>query len=150
MFTYLADLYFERDYNYAGWTQVSDLDRDGHLDMVWNDVQRKGLYVLYGDGRGDFPRRLLLPAGSGVRSATTADLDGNGWLDLASANTASDDVSIMLADGRGGFLPTRHIAVGKRPRVVIAADLNRDQRPDLIVTNLKSNDVTILINARKR
>ncbi len=125
---------------------AADIDRDGHLDMVWNDILRSEVYLLYGDGHGAFPRTARLEAAPGVRSVVAADLTGDGWLDLASANTSGGNVSIMLADGRGGFFPTQQVPAGASPRMVTAADLDQDQRLDLIVTNTRSDTVTVLLN----
>jgi hypothetical protein len=125
---------------------AADLDRDGSPDMVWNDLRRSGLYVLYGDGTGGFPRTRLLATGRGVRHAVARDLNGDGWLDLVSANTGAGDVSVILADGRGDFLPAQTIVAGVLPRTVAAADLNGDRRPDLVVANMKSDDLHVFLN----
>lgn len=126
--------------------EIADLDRDGHQDMLWNDIQRTDVYVLYGDGKGNFPRRARLPAGAGVRSMTAVDLNGDGWLDVTSSNLADNELSVMLADGKGGFHPTQYVEVGTYPRVVVAGDVDRDGKPDLVVPNMRSNDVTVLLN----
>jgi sugar lactone lactonase YvrE len=123
-----------------------DLDRDGHADMVWNDLQNSGWYVLYGDGHGDFPRTRLVPAADGVRSVRAVDLNGDGWLDLVSADSGAGDVSVALADGHGDFQPTQHVPAGVKPRVVTAGDFNRDGRPDLAVTNMETNSITVMLN----
>ncbi len=125
---------------------AADLDRDGNPDMILTDVKGSSLYILYGDGQGDFPRTRVLPAGRGVRHAVASDLNGDGWLDLASANTAAGEMSVMLSNGRGDFLRTQNFAVGQFPRTVAAADLNGDQRPDLVVANARSDDITVLLN----
>ncbi len=125
---------------------AADLDRDGNPDMVWNDLLRSGLYVLYGDGKGNFPRTQLLPAQRGVRHAAAADLNGDGWLDLVSSNTGAGSISLMLSDGRGGFLPTQNFATGTFTRMTAIADLNGDERLDLAVTNLSSDTITVFLN----
>ncbi len=125
---------------------AADLDRDGNLDMVWNDLRRDGLYVLYGNGEGGFPRTRLLPAGRGVRHAAAGDLNADGWLDLVSANTGAGEISVILSDGKGDFLPTQTYASGVLPRMVAVGDLNGDGRPDLVVTNLRSDDVRVFLN----
>ena len=125
---------------------AADIDGDGDPDMVWNDLRRDGLYVLYGNGEGGFPRTRLLAAGRGVRHAAAVDLNGDGWPDLVSANTGAGDISVMLSDGRGDFLPTQSYASGVFPRMVVAADLDGDERPDLVVTNMRSDDVRVFLN----
>jgi hypothetical protein len=123
-----------------------DLDRDGHADMVWNDLTRSAMYVLYGDGHGRFPRTAVVAANGGVRSVRAVDLNGDGWLDLVSADTGGGDVSVALADGKGGFQQTQHVPAGVKPRVVATGDFNGDGRPDLAVTNIASNSLTVMLN----
>jgi hypothetical protein len=125
---------------------AADLDRDGKADMAWNDLRRSGLYLLYNDGAGAFPRTRSLLTDAGVRHAVAADMDGDGWPDLVSTNTGADTISLLMADGRGGFLPRQNIAVGSVPRMVAVADLDRDGRLDAVVTNMRSNDLHVLLN----
>jgi hypothetical protein len=125
---------------------AADLDRDGKADMAWNDLRRSGLYLLYGDGAGGFPRTRSLLTDAGVRHAVAADMDGDGWPDLVSTNTGADTISLLMADGRGGFLPRQNISVGSVPRMVAVADLDRDGRLDAVVTNMRSNDLHVLLN----
>lgn len=125
---------------------AADLDRDGKLDMLWNDLMKAALYIRYGDGRGNFPTVRSVPAGRGVRHAAVADLDGNGWLDLVSANTAMDNLSIMLSDGKGAYLPTQYVPVGSYPRTVALADFNGDGRTDIAAATMMTKQVTVLLN----
>ncbi|MCH6562528.1 MAG: VCBS repeat-containing protein, partial [Myxococcales bacterium] len=125
---------------------AADLNRDGNSDMVWSDLRRDGLYLLYGDGEGGFPVTRLLPAGRGVRHAVAFDLNGDGWLDLIGVNTGAGNISINLSDGKGDFLPPQTYASGVFPRTVAVADLNGDGRPDLAVANMRSNDVHVFLN----
>lgn len=125
---------------------AADLNRDGNSDMVWSDLRRDGLYLLYGDGEGGFPVTRLLPAGRGVRHAVAFDLNGDGWLDLIGVNTGAGNISVNLSDGKGDFLPPQTYASGVFPRTVAVADLNGDGRPDLAVANMRSNDVHVFLN----
>lgn len=85
---------------------VTDFNGDGHLDVLITDLgttqsQAIGLYVLLGDGKGNFVRSTAqLPAAARYSTfaemnsvpdfqssygATLADLDGDGRLDLITA-----------------------------------------------------------------
>lgn len=87
---------------------VADFNGDGHLDVLITDLgttqsQAVGLYVLLGDGKGNFVRSTdKLPAAARYSTyeqmnsvpdfqtsygATLADLDGDGRLDLITATS---------------------------------------------------------------
>jgi hypothetical protein len=87
---------------------IADFNRDGHLDVLITDLgttdsRAGGLYVLLGDGKGNFVRSTdKLPAAARYSTfeqmnsvpqfqttygATLADLDGDGRLDLITATS---------------------------------------------------------------
>jgi hypothetical protein len=73
--------------------QLGDIDGDGHLDIFvaemakWHEQQAEPdnpnatAWILYGDGKGDF-RKTILVKGNGWHEARLADLDGDGDLDI--------------------------------------------------------------------
>jgi hypothetical protein len=129
---------------------ISDLNRDGKLDLAFANHEAKYLTVLLGDGRGRFAPAPGSPFPVAVRPHThgvaTGDLNGDGNLDLLTDSWGDDQVAILLGDGKGGFKPGPFLAVGKHPyQRVRIADVNGDGRADVIATNLEGDDVTILL-----
>ncbi|MFQ5514589.1 MAG: FG-GAP-like repeat-containing protein [Myxococcota bacterium] len=139
-----------RSFSYAGHgiyrVFSADLNRDGRPDMIWNDLMRSGLYVLYGDGRGRFARTRLLPADLGVRHALAPDLNHDGWPDPVSVNTRAGSLVLLLSDGHGDYHAPQRISIGELARMVAPADFDGDGRLDLAVTSMRSNRLVILLN----
>lgn len=82
----------------GGSVAIRDLDRDGHLDLVFAYVNSP-VMVLWNDG-ASFERQDLNGVLDPIRLAV-ADLDGNGWEDLVVA--ANGPPGAFLHDGARGF-----------------------------------------------
>ena len=62
---------------------ATDVDGDGHVDLVVTALGSGTATVLYGDGAGGFPdRHPLVTGGSSIESVEAADLDDDGRTDL--------------------------------------------------------------------
>ncbi|WP_263386747.1 FG-GAP-like repeat-containing protein [Ruegeria marisflavi] len=156
MFTYLADLYFERDYSYAGWAQVTDLDRDGHPEIIvtrfsvpggeWLDMP---IFTVRADGSID---DISTRVGNGTslqvdfgRGLIVQDLNGDGWDDIFVADHGLDTHpfpgqvnTVFISDGVGGWID-RSIEYSREQdftHSVAAGDLNGDGLTDVFVGNL--------------
>ena len=123
---------------------AGDFDGDGAVDLAVTDLERDAVVVLYGDGRGQFPRSARHRAGSGVRHVVAVDLNGDGRLDLVTANTSANSLTILLGTPEGTFLAAGAVQVGKGPRTVMAADVDGDGKPDLVVANMTESSVWVL------
>jgi hypothetical protein len=78
--------------------RVSDLDGDGHADLVVRDAQATSLYYFRGDGTGDFEEGVAIDAGAPINGFDIGDVDGDGSLDLVTAN-GDHTVSVLLNRG---------------------------------------------------
>jgi hypothetical protein len=78
--------------------KVSDLDGDGHADLVVSDFQSATLYYYRGDGAGDFEEGIAINAGASVNAFEIADVNGDGDPDLVTANS-DHTVSVLLNRG---------------------------------------------------
>ncbi|MGW4699687.1 FG-GAP-like repeat-containing protein [Streptomyces sp. NPDC004285] len=82
---------------------VSDLNGDGHVDLVAASSETSEAVVLEGDGTGAFgaPLAFGLNGGSNPQATAVADLDGDGRPDVVTANSNSlssyvKDASVLL------------------------------------------------------
>jgi hypothetical protein len=89
---------------------VSDLDRDGKLDLATANAGSGDLSVLLGDGTAGFipaPGTPVPTGGISPSALAAGDLNGDGKLDLAAVNAGSASVSVLLngvAPPLGGFV----------------------------------------------
>ncbi|MFD7032244.1 FG-GAP-like repeat-containing protein [Streptomyces sp. NPDC059917] len=82
---------------------VSDLNGDGHADLVVSSANTAEVLVLEGDGAGAFaaPTAFGLAGGLNPQGTATADLDADGRPDVVTANSNSSaafvkDASVLL------------------------------------------------------
>ncbi|MGA7697089.1 MAG: FG-GAP-like repeat-containing protein [Candidatus Sulfotelmatobacter sp.] len=122
---------------------VGDFNGDGILDLAVLDQDNNGLFILLGDGTGNFT--LASTVAVGGWSVATGDFNGDGKQDLAVANN-NGSVSILLGDGTGNFtLTSSFLATGPNGLYSVAvSDLNGDGNLDLAVS-AASNTVYVLL-----
>jgi autotransporter-associated beta strand protein len=82
---------------------VSDIDRDGVLDLVaiLDIVNTAAVYL--GNGNGTFKPSVSLPVGAGPRAVLVTDINGDQRPDLAVANAGSNTLSLYLGQ-KGDFI----------------------------------------------
>jgi hypothetical protein len=129
-------------------TQLVDLDRDGHLDLLLLGFQKSGLEIHGGDGTGNFTLQSTLPdprPGSGRsmagRSLAVGDLNHDGHLDLVAAFYRWG-IYVYYGDGRFGFTGG-HVDLGAPSREfqsVALADVNRDGHLDVLINGTIHRD----------
>jgi hypothetical protein len=134
---------------------VGDFNENGKLDIA---VANAGIdpttipgtvWVMGGDGNGNFGVPLVLPVGLNPTFVTTAalHLTVSTHQDLVVANTGSNSISIFMGDGAGNFTPAAvpTVAVGTAPVAAVDARFKvADPGNDLAVVNSGSNNVTVL------
>jgi len=124
---------------------VADFDRDGNLDIVFTNAATNTIDVLFGDGRGEFKRRVSMSSAREPERLAIADMNGDSIPDLAITHRNSHDVSVMLGDGQGGFRESFRWPTKGRSRWVTATDINGDKNPDLVVACSAAQKVLVLL-----
>jgi len=122
----------------------ADLNRDGHLDFVVLVGQaREGVFLFFGDGKGAFEPRAILPRHPswGHSHLEVADINGDRNPDLLITNGDNGDlyevpvkpyhgVRIHLNDGKGNFLEEKFFAQPGAYRA-LAEDFDGDGDMDI-------------------
>ena len=114
---------------------LSDVDKDGDLDIVTANYGASTLTVLLNSGDGYFLQQTVTATvGSGPLGVVVVDLNGDGDLDLASNCRDSNLVSLHWGDGLGGFAPgATGFSIGTVSTGLAAEDLDLDGDVDLLV-----------------
>jgi len=129
---------------------VADLNGDGHADIVATDslsssVHANTVWVLLGDGAGNFPTQAIYPTGVNPTSVAVGDINSDGFPDVAVTIVGTDTVSVFLGDGTGKLGSPTDFATAKGPLSVVIGNLDGDTRPDLAVANFNSSSVSVLL-----
>ena len=127
---------------------VGDVSGDGNLDIVIVDAPtitaeskgKDGLFILLGDGKGNFSALKGSPFATGKSPSRLAigDIDGNGIADIAASNYNDQSISVFFMD-KNGVMSSKVIKVGNRPDGIAINDLNADGKGDIVVGNYDDN-----------
>jgi hypothetical protein len=120
---------------------VGDYNNDGNPDIAVPGLGVCSLFVLLGDGTGDFPITRALNVGTNPGIICPGEFNGDGNLDLA---TNDGTIRVLLGDGNGGFQPSTPNLLGLSPAQLVVADFDGDGRSDLAVSQAASQNVLIL------
>jgi hypothetical protein len=127
-----------------------DLNGDGNLDMVvqMND-STDNLYVLFGDGKGNFHTSQIfsLPKGPASVAGTVvvADFNGDGILDIADPY-ADIEAGIGMLFGKGNGTFTKGSPINVVPFSIVGGDFNGDGKTDLVFSSPYNSALTTLLN----
>jgi hypothetical protein len=124
---------------------VSDLDRDGDVDIAVCDYDGGGVHIVRGTPVPfEFEAETILNVGGGPVDVVAGDFTGDGLPDLAVSRSNQSNIAILRNEGGGVFAESMAITVGQLPNYLITADFNRDGRADLVVSNAVSGSITVL------
>lgn len=110
--------------------RLSDIDGDGHADLLVDDRRAEAVRLFRGVGHGGFAKSTRIPVGGDpYRGMSLVDINGDGETDLLTPNP--DHVSVLIGDGLGGFVQDTVLSPGFAPFSVTAADFNGDGLTDV-------------------
>ncbi|CAF3564904.1 unnamed protein product, partial [Rotaria sp. Silwood1] len=77
---------------------ITDLDSDGHLDIVVPNVVESTISILLGHGDGTFQlqQKFSIRANSEPYGLAVGDFNNDNWLDIAVTNYGKNEVGILL------------------------------------------------------
>jgi type II secretory pathway component GspD/PulD (secretin) len=134
---------------------ATDLNGDGHVDLVVADQGNNTISVFLGNGNGTFQNRTDYQTGEAPVSIAFGDFNADGAEDIAVANLNSNSVTVYYNQidatssaplGRFVAAATRDFAAGSSPTAVSVADYNADGIPDITISDKGDNAVTVLLN----
>ncbi len=134
---------------------ATDLNGDGHEDLVVADQGHNTISVFLGKGDGTFQNRTDYPTGNAPVSVAFGDLNGDGAVDIAVANLDGNSVTVYYnqisttnSAPLGAFVAgaTRDFAAGNGPTAISVADYNADGAADIAVSDKTDNAITVLLN----
>ncbi|GAB3224952.1 hypothetical protein GCM10027423_61030 [Spirosoma arcticum] len=121
---------------------ISDVNRDGRLDLITANITSNNVTVLRGKAGGGFDRVDYAVAG-GPGSVAVGDVNNDGRPDLITASFSNNTLTVLRGNASSGFdLITYPIA--EYANFVKVGDVNGDGRLDLILVNISINSVTVL------
>jgi hypothetical protein len=129
-----------------GFITVTDLNGDGHQDLVVANETSNNVSLLFGNGSGGFSNAVHFPVGQYPSSITVGDFNHDGHKDLAISIFGQNSISILLGNGSGWFLWNNIMhETGSRPKSISSGDFNGDGFTDLLTANSGSNSVSVLL-----
>ncbi len=137
---------------------ATDLDGDGHADLVITNFGFETVSILFGDGHGHFQHAAQSPivAGPTPFMIAVADVNGDGRPDILVANysghisdTSRDGPTWVRNDGGRHFtsFPER-LAIGHGCLRIASGDLNGDGFVDAAFINAADDTVSVVYGSR--
>lgn len=130
---------------------VADFNSDNKLDLAVAIEYNPGrVFVMRGDGAGNFSVSNMLDAGVNTTTVAIGDFNDDSKPDLAAVNKGdvvlalAGNVSVFVNDGLGGFGTATNFSAGSTPVAIVTGNFDNDSSTDLAVANSASNNISIL------
>jgi hypothetical protein len=116
---------------WANGMAVGDVDGDGKMDLAIPDINSLGVFILLGDGKGNFTLGSFV--GTSTRNtAYLVDLNGDGRLDLVATDLLGAQFAVFLGNGDGTFHFSARYMSPPSTGAMLLADLSSDGHPDVV------------------
>ena len=131
---------------------IGDIDGDGKLDLVTNNVSDNSVSVLRNTGSGgtiNFATKVDFTTAGNPQSVTIGDLDGDGKPDLAIACWSSSTVSVLRNTNSSGtisFATKIDFTTTSGPYSLTIGEIDGDGKPDLAVVSRDNNTISVFRN----
>jgi len=129
---------------------TTDVNKDGHLDILAANSDSNNVSVYLGDGKGGFSPASgsPFPAGQNPSDIAVADFNGDDNLDIAVSNHGVKTVTVLLGKGKGQFALAPgspfNVESSPHPHGIASADFNGDKKPDIAVDSWGENKVLVI------
>ncbi len=114
---------------------ITDVDLDGHLDVVVLRTDSTIISVYRGDGHGNFGIAIDTQIDRPINTATLADFDNDGRQDLVASEASGQGVpkvAIYSGQGTGTFVKTSEFSTLKTLYHLAVADIGGDGEIDIM------------------
>jgi hypothetical protein len=136
-----------------GYVIISDINKDGKLDLISVTGGQGEIKILFGDGTGKFTLSAGAPiiVGPSAHIVAEGDLNKDGKPDLVASQHDSHNITVSLGDGKGGFSPVPGspfpaLKEGKaHNHGLILTDFNKDGIPDIATSNYGNASVSVFL-----
>ncbi|CAF0742600.1 unnamed protein product [Adineta steineri] len=128
---------------------IADIDKDGHLDIVFINYNGGSVGIFFGYGKGNFSTQKLYSLGNGSHpySIVVSDLNNDGQSDIIIPNSGTGNVVILSGYDNSTFTSQQTYRTKdlSNPQSIAVGDVNNDKRLDVIVVNYLGNNVDIFL-----
>lgn len=130
------------------WNVVAtDLNADGHADVVASFAQWFGLSVLLGRGDGTFAEPMVYATSGVVRGVALLDTNADGQTDIVGMESELSGIVVMVNDA-GSFSVNEYGVPESGNAVAVAVgQLAGDELPDLVIVDNVSSRAVVLGNS---
>ncbi len=129
---------------------VTDVNKDGHVDILAANSDSNNVSVYLGDGKGGFSQAggSPFPAGQNPSDIAVANFNGDDNLDIAVSNHGVKTVTVLLGNGKGQYSLASgspfNVESKPHPHGIAVADFNGDKKPDVAVDSWGENKVLVI------
>jgi len=98
---------------YPSYLSLTDLDGDGHLDVVYTNARFGTVGIMYGVGDGTFFDPVEYPVTGDSYGLVLADVNGDGAVDAVTVGTScnsTSEVTVLITSGGSGAAPDYSVA----------------------------------------